>query len=61
MLREVHKRFLPLERKTSPLTVKATDLPTRLHWVEPKLVTGIRFGEWTRDRHVRQSGVPGFA
>jgi hypothetical protein len=58
-LREVHKRLLPLERKTSPLTVKATDLPTRPHWVEPKLVGEIRFGEWTRDRHVRHPAFLG--
>jgi bifunctional non-homologous end joining protein LigD len=59
-LREVYKRLSPLERKMSPLTVKATDLPPRPHWVEPKLVAEVRFSEWTRDRHVRHPSFLGF-
>jgi bifunctional non-homologous end joining protein LigD len=47
---EVYRRLAPLERKTSPLTTKATDLPPRPHWAEPKLVAEVRFGEWTRIR-----------
>jgi bifunctional non-homologous end joining protein LigD len=58
-LREVYKRLAPLERKSSPLTVKATDLPPRPHWAEPKLVAEVRFGEWTRDRHVRHPSFLG--
>ena len=52
-LQDVHKRRKPLERRTSPLTVKVTDLPPGPHWVEPKLVAEVRFVEWARDRHVR--------
>jgi bifunctional non-homologous end joining protein LigD len=44
-LRAVYKRLAPLERKASPLTVKATDLPPRPHWAEPKLVAEVRFAE----------------
>jgi bifunctional non-homologous end joining protein LigD len=58
-LREVYGRIAPLERNTSPLTVKATDLPPRPHWAEPKLVVEVRFGEWTRDQHVRHPSFLG--
>jgi bifunctional non-homologous end joining protein LigD len=58
-LREVYGRVAPLERKTSPLTTKATDLPPRPHWTEPKLVAEVRFGEWTRDQHVRHPSFLG--
>jgi bifunctional non-homologous end joining protein LigD len=48
-----------LERRTSPFT--RVDLPRRgLHWVEPRLVAQIGFGEWTPDgklRHPRYLGL----
>jgi len=58
-LRDVYMRLQPLERRNSPLTVKATDLPPRPHWAEPKLVAEVRFVEWTRDRHVRHPSFDG--
>jgi bifunctional non-homologous end joining protein LigD len=58
-LRDVHKRLVLLERKTTPLTVRAADLPPRPHWVDPKLVVEVRFVEWTRDRHVRHPSFLG--
>jgi bifunctional non-homologous end joining protein LigD len=58
-LRDVYHRLAPLERKTSPLTVKATELPPRPHWAEPKRVAEVRFSEWTRARHVRHPSFLG--
>ena len=58
-LREVYKQLAPLERKTSPLTGQATDLPPRRHWAEPKLVCEVKFSEYTRDRHVRHPSFLG--
>lgn len=34
-------------------------LPPRPHWAEPKLVTEVRFVEWTRGRHVRHPSFLG--
>src|SRR5215469_9419247 len=48
-----------LEHKTSPLTVKATGLPPRPHWAEPRLIAEVRFSEYTRDRHVRHPSFLG--
>ena len=48
-----------MERETSPPTVKATDLPPRPHWAEPKLVAEVRFSEFTRDGHVRHRSFLG--
>jgi ATP-dependent DNA ligase len=48
-----------LQRATSPFTrgrVRERDV----HWVEPRLVAQIGFGEWTRDgmlRHPRYEGL----
>jgi bifunctional non-homologous end joining protein LigD len=58
-LREVYRRLSPLERKTSPLTGQATDLPPYRHWAEPRLVCEVRFSEYTRDRHVRHPSFLG--
>ena len=58
-LREVYNRIAPLERKTSPLTGQATDLPPHRHWAEPKVVCEVRFSEYTRDRHVRHPSFLG--
>jgi bifunctional non-homologous end joining protein LigD len=60
-LREVYKRLAPLERKASPLTAKATDLPPRPRWTDPKLVVEVRFSEYTRDGHVRHASFLGNA
>jgi bifunctional non-homologous end joining protein LigD len=54
-LDDLYRRLRPLERKTPPF---AHSLPTRdakdAHWVTPKLVGEVEFGEWTRDGRLRQ-------
>jgi bifunctional non-homologous end joining protein LigD len=54
MLDELYGRLRPLERKTSPF---ARELPARdrkgAHWVTPRLVGEVTFGEWTRDGRLR--------
>jgi bifunctional non-homologous end joining protein LigD len=54
-LDDLYRRLRPLERRTPPF---AHPLPTRdakdAHWVTPKLVGEVEFGEWTRDGRLRQ-------
>jgi bifunctional non-homologous end joining protein LigD len=54
-LDDLYRRLRPLERKTPPF---AHPLPARdakdAHWVTPKLVGEVEFGEWTRDGRLRQ-------
>jgi bifunctional non-homologous end joining protein LigD len=54
-LDDLYRRLRPLQRKTPPF---AHPLPTRdakdAHWVTPKLVGEVEFGEWTRDGRLRQ-------
>ncbi|HEV7899449.1 MAG TPA: non-homologous end-joining DNA ligase [Planosporangium sp.] len=54
-LDDLYRRLRPLERKTPPF---ARPLPARdakdAHWVTPKLVGEVEFGEWTRDGRLRQ-------
>jgi bifunctional non-homologous end joining protein LigD len=54
MLDDLYGRLRPLERKTSPF---ARELPARdrrdAHWVTPRLVGEVTFGEWTRDGRLR--------
>jgi bifunctional non-homologous end joining protein LigD len=58
-LRQMGPILAGLERKTSPFA--ANGLPRgRVHWVEPRLVAQVAFGEWTRDgklRHPRFLGL----
>ncbi|HET9987137.1 MAG TPA: non-homologous end-joining DNA ligase [Kofleriaceae bacterium] len=51
----------PLERKTSAFTPAPPRAQTgpRAHWVEPKLVVEIQFGEWTRDGRLRHPSFQG--
>src|SRR5438552_3404110 len=52
-LRSLHSRLSKLETKSPPFA--RNDLPRRdVHWVAPKLVAQIAFGEWTRDGKLRQ-------
>jgi len=46
------KTFQQLERPTSPFVNKVT-LPGKAVWVEPAIVVGIEFKEWTRDDRLR--------
>jgi bifunctional non-homologous end joining protein LigD len=53
ILADLKRRLKPLERKTSPFSAP---LPTRVkdaHWVTPRLVGEVQFGEWTRDGRLR--------
>ncbi len=51
-LEQVHRLLEPLGRRESPF-----DGPVRtreaVHWVEPRLVCEVTFGEWTRDGQMR--------
>jgi bifunctional non-homologous end joining protein LigD len=52
-LRSLHTKLSNIETGTPPFA--EDDLPDRgVHWVRPKLVAQIAFGEWTRDGKLRQ-------
>lgn len=52
-LAALYRRLAPLETKRSPLeTIPKTNAP--VHWVRPRLLAEIKFGEWTRDGILRQ-------
>ena len=52
-LKEMYKRLAPLERKSSPFaeTPKTNE---KAHWVTPKVVVEVKFGEWTAEDKLRQ-------
>lgn len=52
-LSELHRRLKPLETKRRPLA-EAPKTNSPAHWVRPRLVAEIKFGEWTRDGILRQ-------
>jgi len=60
-LNELFDELAPLERKTSPFTPQPTRAHTgpRAHWVEPKLVVEVQFGEWTQDGRLRHPSFEG--
>jgi bifunctional non-homologous end joining protein LigD len=48
-------RMTPIERSQSPFAEKLSRTEARdVHWVEPRLVGEVRFGEWTAGGHLRQ-------
>ncbi len=52
-LAQVMKRMRPLETKPCPFaTVPASN--AKNHWIRPKLVAEVKFGEWTVDGLLRQ-------
>src|SRR5688572_3352496 len=58
-LKEIHAEMKALERKSSPFSGEP---PVRknVHWLEPRLVAQVGFGEWTTDgrlRHPRFIGL----
>jgi DNA ligase D-like protein (predicted ligase) len=58
-LRSLHERLSRIEEKTPPIT-KGLSREPGAHWVRPKLVAQVAFGEWTRDgklRHPRYLGL----
>ena len=58
-LRALGEALRKLERDTPPFA-DVSPVPKGTHWVEPRLVAQIGFGEWTRDgrlRHPRFLGL----
>jgi bifunctional non-homologous end joining protein LigD len=52
-LADLYRRLAPLETKRRPIAENPkTNSPA--HWVRPRLVAEIKFGEWTRDGILRQ-------
>ncbi len=52
-LRQLYGKLAPLETQRPPLSAAPkTNAP--VHWVRPRLVAEIKFGEWTRDGILRQ-------
>ncbi|MGH8826350.1 MAG: DNA ligase, partial [Jiangellaceae bacterium] len=55
MLDNLKSRLARLERKSSPFAQPLARADARdAHWVTPKLVGEVVFGEWTRDGRLRQ-------
>ena len=52
-LRDLYRRLTPLETKRPPMD-EAPKTNAPVHWVRPRLVCEIKFGEWTRDGILRQ-------
>lgn len=54
MLSDLAERLAPLEQANSPFS---DEVPSRYarnaHWVKPRLVGEVTFGEWTKDRRLR--------
>ena len=57
-LNDLKKRLTALARATSPFSAR-TSMDGKAHWVSPKLVAEVSFGEWTRTGHVRHAVYQG--
>jgi len=57
-LQMLHRRLEPLARPTSPFATRPTGV-VRPHWVEPRLVAEVAFGEWTADGRMRHPSFQG--
>jgi bifunctional non-homologous end joining protein LigD len=56
MLGELLEQMKPLAQDASPLAKKLTSTQARgVHWIKPKLVGEVEFGEWTREGIIRHS------
>ena len=53
-LRELRRQLDALAADKSPFTA-GVEIPRGAHWVKPKLVCEVAFGEWTRDGRIRHS------
>lgn len=54
-LEDLLARMAPIERPESPFGGELSRADARdVHWVEPRLVGEVRFGEWTADGRLRQ-------
>lgn len=66
LLRSLHSRFRDLARETCPFTNLPMPRGSRwgkaitqsemkhCHWLDPRIVCQVKFGEWTRDGRLRQ-------
>ena len=57
-LKDISGKLRQLERPTSPF-VRGTPAGRGHHWVEPRLVSEVRFTEWTRDGGIRHPSFLG--
>ena len=51
-LRRLSKSLEALEAESAPFK-KTPSLQERVHWIQPELVARIKFGNWTRELHLR--------
>ncbi|MEJ7600796.1 MAG: non-homologous end-joining DNA ligase [Kofleriaceae bacterium] len=61
LLGELREMFDPIERQAAPfdpVPARAWTGPNR-HWVEPRLVCEVKFGEWTDDGRLRHPSFQG--
>jgi len=60
-LEELHERFLPLVRKTSPFEDLSgnTGAARGVTWLAPSLVAQVRFSNWTDERQLRHPAFQG--
>lgn len=59
-LRELMAKMKPLQTDTRPFEIFTSDKSTRdVHWLKPKLVGEVAFGEWTRAGHIRHASFQG--
>jgi bifunctional non-homologous end joining protein LigD len=59
VLKDLERRLLSLERKSSPFAERAIPGAKTVHWVEPTLVAEVAFIEWTTDGHLRHPSFQG--
>ncbi|HXU64326.1 MAG TPA: DNA ligase D [Polyangia bacterium] len=60
-LRDLRRQLEAIETKQSPFDPPVDDswLRRNAHWVQPKLVAEIAFGEWTEDGRIRHPSMQG--
>jgi len=58
-LKSLWEKLRPLGRATPPFATGATPTGKGHHWVEPRLVCEVRFGEWTKDGGIRHPAFLG--